>query len=130
VVCALTDPQRTSIGHDPVVVFVPTVQDQVALPLESVVFGPSPWAVLGPLLYRTVIEQSALAAVWMVACPVPPRDTGERTLEIVRPSAGIGVRGLCVFPEDDSVGVAGLGARPVDGAVVGSSGAAAPGRGI
>jgi hypothetical protein len=42
VVCALTDPQRTSIGHDPVVVFVPTVQDQVALPLESVVFGPSP----------------------------------------------------------------------------------------
>lgn len=47
----------TSMGQEPGVVRVPTVQDQLALPAPSATLETSPCAVLGPDAYVTVIEQ-------------------------------------------------------------------------
>lgn len=68
--------QVTSSGHEPGVVFVPTVHDHETFPAPSVLFGSSPVALLGPDAYVTVIVQIAFGAVIALATAVPPRRTG------------------------------------------------------
>ncbi len=67
------------MGHDPSVVFAPTVHDQLTLPMPSAIFAVRLCAELGPEAYVTVIVQLAPGVVRTVTCPVPPRRTGERT---------------------------------------------------
>jgi hypothetical protein len=124
VACPLTPPHVTSIGHVPTVVLAPTVQLQVATPVALEIFGTSPCAELGPLLYVTVIAQETFGAVETVTAPVPLRDTGDRTDVKMTPTgfavgatvAGARVAGACV-----------TGAA-VTGAAV--AGAAVPGAGV
>ena len=94
--------------------FEPTVHDHCARPLPSAVTGPSPFAVLGPLLYVTVMEHAAPGTVATTTCAVPPRDTGLRTLTKDN-DAGRGVAGAAM----ELVGATGArDAGAVDGAGV------------
>lgn len=81
--------QLTCTGHAPGVVFVPTVQDHETLPAPSVRFGSSPFALLGPEAYVTVIVQIAFGAVIALAPAVAPRRTGLVTLNKMSSAARV-----------------------------------------
>jgi hypothetical protein len=68
------------------------------------------------------MEQLAPGAVCTVICPVPPRDTGERTLVKVTPAGAVvgvvRVRALVVGGVGDAVGGAGVTVRTLGAAGV------------
>lgn len=90
-------------------------QVQVTVPAAVEIFGTSPCASLGPLLYVTLMEQEVFGAVETVADPVPLRDTGDRT-DVKTTPTGFAVGATVVGARVAGAGVAGAA---VAGACVG-----------
>jgi hypothetical protein len=112
--------QVTVTGHDPGVVFRPTIQVQLAAPVPSAVAGPSPAAFDGPLLYRTTILQFAPGRVRTDAAASSPGETGDVSpVKATRSGPAVGGFGVAVFGA--AVGVGGGVAAVVCGGVVGEA---------
>jgi hypothetical protein len=80
-----------SMGYVPSAVREPTVHDHDSVPAEFAFLSTSPFAVLYPLSYVTVIEQLAPAAVLMLTFAVPPFGTDDvRLTFLIETGFGVG----------------------------------------